>query len=81
MILEELKCNPAKTIFIGDSEVDLIAAQRAKVFPIYIDRNKEKRKKYDIDPKSYIKITSLLQIFEIIKRPLEDGKFLAESIL
>ncbi len=81
MILEEMKCNPAKTIFIGDSEVDLIAAQRAKVFPIYIDRNKEKRKKFVIDPKSYIKITSLLQIFEIIKRPLEDGKFLAESIL
>ena len=80
MILEEMKCSPAKTIFIGDSEVDMIAAQRSKVFPIYIDRNKEKRKTFVIDPKSYLKITSLLQIFEIITRPLEDGKSLAENI-
>ncbi len=81
MILKEMKGSPAKTIFIGDSEVDLIAGQRAKVFPIYIDRNKEKRKIFDINPKSYLKITSLLQIFDIINRPQEDGKSPAESIL
>lgn len=81
MILEDMKCNPAKAIFIGDSVVDIIAAQRAKVYPIYIDRNKEKRKKFVIDSKSYHKISSLLQIFEIITRPREDGKSLAESIL
>ncbi len=67
MVLKKLECLPSNTIFIGDSEVDLIAAQRANVFPLYIARDEQNTKKLKniskVDPKKYKKITSLDQIF------------------
>lgn len=69
MILKDLNCKPSETLFIGDSEVDLIAAQRASVFPLYINRSEQNIKKLKkisrIDPKKYKKITSLDQIFDL----------------
>ncbi|MHA1718646.1 MAG: HAD family hydrolase [Promethearchaeota archaeon] len=67
LILKHLKQNPLTTAFIGDSEIDMIAAQRAKVFPIFIDRKKEHSRKFAITPKKYRTFTNLNQIFDFIK--------------
>ncbi len=67
LILSQLKCKPSNTVFIGDSQVDMIAAHRANVIAIFIDRKKKKSRKFTIDPESYIKFTDLNQIFDFIK--------------
>ena len=67
LILDQLKCKPSNTVFIGDSQVDIIAAQRARVIPIYIDRKKEKSRKFTINPESYITFTNLNQIFDFMR--------------
>ena len=67
MVLKKLECMPSNTVFIGDSEVDLIAAQRAKVIPIFIDRKKKKSRKFTINPETYIKFTDLNQIFDYME--------------
>ena len=66
LILDQLKCKPSNTVFIGDSQVDIIAAQRAEVIPIYIDRKKEKSRKFTINPETYITFTNLNQIFDFM---------------
>lgn len=67
LILDQLKSKPSNTVFIGDSQVDMIAAQRAEVIPIYIDRKKEKSKKFTINPETYITFTNLNQIFDFME--------------
>ena len=68
LILDQLKCKPSNTVFIGDSQVDMIAAQRAKVIPIFIDRKKKKSRKFTINPETYITFTDLNQIFEFMEK-------------
>ncbi len=68
LILDQLKCKPSNTVFIGDSAVDIIAAQRAKVVPIFIDRKKKKSRKFTINPETYIKFTDLNQIFDFMDK-------------
>jgi len=65
--LNQLKCKPSNAVFIGDSQVDMIAAHRAKVIPIYIDRKKKTSRKFTINPETYIKFTDLNQIFNFIE--------------
>ncbi|QEE17619.1 HAD family hydrolase [Promethearchaeum syntrophicum] len=67
MVLKELECLPSNTVFIGDSQVDIIAAQRAEVIPIFIDRKKKKSRKLTINPETYIRFTNLNQIFDFIE--------------
>ena len=67
LILKRLERTPSTTVFIGDSEVDIVAAQRAKVIPIYIDRKKKKSRKFTINPETFIKFIDLNQIFEFME--------------
>jgi len=68
LILKRLERTPSNTVFIGDSQVDIIAAQRAKVIPIFIDRKKKKSRKFTINSETYLKFTDLNQIFEFMKK-------------
>lgn len=66
LILDQLKCKPSNAVFIGDSPVDLIAAKRANVIPIYIDRKKKESRKHPLNPETYTIFTDLNQIFDFI---------------
>lgn len=63
-ILSRLNCNHENTIYIGDSLVDLLAAKRANVIPIVVDRFKKERVYApDLTPNEYYKIRDLSEIF------------------
>ncbi len=67
-ILKTLKMNLDETLFIGDATVDLVAAKRAGVSPILIDRTGTKLiDPNDIEEASYARILSLDQIFQYLE--------------
>jgi HAD superfamily hydrolase (TIGR01549 family) len=68
IVLKKLGCLPSNAVFIGDNQVDMIAAQRAKVIPIFIERKKKKSRKFTINPETYIKFTDLNQIFDFMEK-------------
>lgn len=66
-ILRIFQGTPDKALYIGDSRVDVLAANRAHVQPLLIMREKsEKKYSDDFDSKDFIPIQSLSEIFEFI---------------
>ena len=67
-VLKELGCLPQKAIYIGDSVIDLLAAQNAEVLPILIERSDKKKGPFpEIDEKDYVRIQSLPELFNYIR--------------
>jgi phosphoglycolate phosphatase-like HAD superfamily hydrolase len=67
-VLSQLRCKSFEAVYIGDSTVDLIAAKRAKVLPILIDRTKKKQiESKDISNHDFLRVSSLTDIPSIIK--------------
>jgi phosphoglycolate phosphatase len=66
-VINQLNMTPVETIYVGDSSIDLIAAKRAKITPVLIDRTGKKViRDSDIGSNEFGRITTLDQILQIV---------------
>ena len=62
-ILSRLNAQKETSILVGDSEVDLLAAKRAGIVPVLIDRESDTKRSFDeVKPEEFIQISSLLEL-------------------
>jgi phosphoglycolate phosphatase-like HAD superfamily hydrolase len=65
--MKQCNAQPSTTLMVGDAVVDLLAAKRAGVFPVLIDRDGDKKiEDPEIDEANFIRISSLEQILDWI---------------
>ncbi|MHA1585545.1 MAG: HAD family hydrolase [Promethearchaeota archaeon] len=67
LTLEQLQCLPSETMYVGDSSIDIIAAIRAEILPVLIDRSGHKiHHLQDIDSNLFHNIKNLEEILAFL---------------
>ena len=70
-VLNQMDFSPKEAIYVGDSTIDLIAAKRAQILPVLIDRSGNK----EIDPTEIgqNEYTIIKELFFLVLREIQDG--------
>lgn len=63
--LEDCQCHSSETILVGDNQIDLLAAKRAGVIPVLIDRSGQKKIEHqELAEEDFIRIDDLKLILQ-----------------
>jgi HAD superfamily hydrolase (TIGR01549 family) len=66
--LETCQCAAEETLLIGDNQIDILAAKRAGVHPILIDRSEEKKIEHpELNEEDFIRIKNLQEILKWVQ--------------